>query len=99
MEQIDLRSNYSEHPIRLILDVTSSGNLTHESTLSPAKEWSKKYCRIFLLKILDKDFMIFCSFNGPPSQLKSQIRKVREEYVGENIWDVLNALVKNETDS
>ena len=43
--------------------------------------------------------MIFCSFNGPPSQLKSQIRKVREEYVGENIWDILNALVKNETDS
>ena len=36
-EQSRLRSNYSEHRIRLILDVTSSGNLTHESTFSQKK--------------------------------------------------------------
>merc|ERR1712181_98360 len=30
-EQSNMRSNYSEHPIRLILDVTSSGNLTLET--------------------------------------------------------------------
>ena len=65
MEQSDLRSNYSEHPIRLILDVTSSGNLTLESTLSLAKEQSREYCWTFLvsLNILDED--IFDTLNVP----------------------------------